>query len=248
MIFKNISVKNFYILIFLSLFIVLNFSFNSFSQTAGQVPGSSLGLNSDADLWRYIRQGNSGDTQIGQLGSELSAVMIQSEGDNWRSIRNGPLSRYGAYGLIGMLILLAWFYSYRGRIKVAKGFSGKTITRFKAIERFSHWLMAGSFVVLALTGLNMVYGKFVLLPIIGPDAFSALTVGGKYAHNFLAFAFMVGLAMSFVCWVTHNIPSKLDIEWLKQGGGLFSDDAHPPARKFNAGQKIIFWAVMLGGL
>ena len=35
----------------------------------------------------------------------------------------------------------------------------------------------------------MVYGKFVLLPIIGPDAFSALTVGGKYAHNFLAFAF-----------------------------------------------------------
>ena len=109
MIFKNISVKNFYILIFLSLFIVLNFSFNSFSQTAGQVPGSSLGLNSDADLWRYIRQGNSGDSQIGQLGSELSAVMIQSEGDNWRSIRNGPLSRYGAYGLIGMLILLAWF-------------------------------------------------------------------------------------------------------------------------------------------
>ena len=177
MIFKNISVKNFYILIFLSLFIVLNFSFNSFSQTAGQVPGSSLGLNSDADLWRYIRQGNSGDSQIGQLGSELSAVMIQSEGDNWRSIRNGPLSRYGAYGLIGMLILLAWFYSYRGRIKVAKGFSGKTITRFKAIERFSHWLMAGSFVILAITGLNMVYGKFVLLPILGPDAFSALTVG-----------------------------------------------------------------------
>lgn len=248
MIFKNISVKNFYILIFLSLFIVLNFSFNSFSQTAGQVPGSSLGLNSDADLWRYIRQGNSGDSQIGQLGSELSAVMIQSEGDNWRSIRNGPLSRYGAYGLIGMLILLAWFYSYRGRIKVAKGFSGETITRFKAIERFSHWLMAGSFVILAITGLNMVYGKFVLLPILGPDAFSALTVAGKYSHNFLAFAFMIGLVMSFFCWVTHNIPSKLDIEWLKQGGGLFSDNAHPPARKFNAGQKIIFWAVMLGGL
>ena len=79
------------------------------------MPGSSLGFNSDADLWRYIREGNKGNTQ---LKNEMSAVMIQSEGDNWRSIRNGPLSRYGAYGLIGIIILLAWFYSYSGRIKV----------------------------------------------------------------------------------------------------------------------------------
>ena len=245
MFFKNANIKKISFTLFVSFFIILNLNFTSYSQTSGEVPGASLGLNSDADLWRYIRGGNKGQTQ---LGSELSAVMIQSEGDNWRSIRNGPLSRYGAYGLIGMLILLVWFYSYRGRIKVAKGFSGRTITRFRAIERFSHWLMAGSFVVLAITGLNMIYGKFVLLPIIGPDAFSALTVGGKYAHNFLAFAFMIGLGMSFICWVTHNIPSKLDIEWLKQGGGLFNENSHPPARKFNAGQKIIFWAVMLGGL
>ena len=166
---------------------------------------------------------------------------------NWRSIRNGPLSRYGAYAIIGMIILLAWYYSYKGRIKVSKGFSGETITRFRAIERFSHWLMAGSFVVLALTGLNLIYGKFILMPILGPEIFSVITTGGKYAHNFLSFAFMLGLGMSFVCWVSHNIPSKLDIQWLRQGGGLF-DDSHPPARKFNAGQKIIFWAVMLGGL
>ena len=244
MLLQNSLLKKLGLTFILSLFLVLNFNFASYSQTSGEVPGASLGFNSDADLWRYIREGNKGNTQ---LKNEMSAVMIQSEGDNWRSIRNGPLSRYGAYGLIGIIILLAWFYSYRGRIKVAKGFSGKTILRFKAIERFSHWLMAGSFIVLALTGLNMLYGKMILLPILGPELFSTITLAGKYAHNYLAFAFMVGLGMSFVCWVSHNIPSKLDIDWIQQGGGLFDEKSHPPARKFNAGQKVVFWAVMLGG-
>ena len=141
---RNTIMKKIILIFLFSFYMIFNFNFVSHAQTSGEVPGATSGLNSDADLWRYIRQGNKGNTQ---LGNELSAVMIQSEGDNWRSIRNGPLSRYGAYGIIGILILLAWYYSYKGRIKVSKGFSGKTITRFKAIERFSHWLMAGSFVV-----------------------------------------------------------------------------------------------------
>ena len=202
------SMKNIFLTMIFSFFIISNFNFVSFAQTSGQVPGASSGLNSDADLWRYIRGGNKGNTQ---LGNELSGVMIQSEGDNWRSIRNGPLSRYGAYAIFGIIILLAWYYSYKGRIKISKGWSGETITRFKAIERFSHWLMAGSFIILAVTGLNLLYGKFILLPILGPETFSIITIAGKYAHNFLSFAFMLGLGMSFVCWVSHNIPSKLDI-------------------------------------
>ena len=242
---QRLNLKSIGIFIFITLTFIMSLNSLSMAQSVGEVPGSSLGLNSDADLWRFIREGNKGNTQ---LGNELSAVMIQSEGDNWRSIRNGPLSRYGTYGIIGILILLAWFYSYRGRIQIKGGFSGNTILRFKAIERFSHWLMAGSFIVLAITGLNMLYGKYILLPVIGPEAFSSFTMAGKYCHNFIAFAFMVGLGLSFICWVTHNIPSKLDIEWLKQGGGMFDEKLHPKARKFNAGQKIIFWAVMLGGL
>ena len=245
MIFKNISVKNFYILIFLSLFIVLNFSFNSFSQTAGQVPGSSLGLNSDADLWRYIRTGNAGSTQ---MKDQLSAVMIQSEGDNWRAIRNGPVTLYGGIGLLAIIGVLFAFYMYRGKIKVDSGLSGDTILRFAAIDRFAHWLMAGSFVLLALTGLNLMYGKYILLPIFGPEIFTAITIGGKYIHNYLAFAFMLGLVLAFVLWVRHNIPNKVDWEWIKMGGGIFKAGLHPPAKKFNAGQKMIFWITMIGGL
>ena len=215
------------------------------AQTSGQVPGQALGLNSDADLWRFIREGNAGNIS---MQNELAAVMIQSEGDNWRAVRNGPISIYGAAGVIGMIVLLAGFYSWRGRIKIDAGPSGKVIERFGSLDRFSHWLMAGSFVILALTGLNLLYGRYVLLPILGPEAFSLLTTAGKFAHNYLSFAFMAGLVLSFLLWVKHNIPSKIDIQWLKAGGGIFVKGAHPPAKKFNAGQKMIFWIVMLGGL
>ncbi|MFZ9136013.1 MAG: formate dehydrogenase subunit gamma, partial [Candidatus Puniceispirillaceae bacterium] len=215
------------------------------AQVNGEVPGTALGIKSDTDLWRFVRTGNAGSTQ---MKDELSAVMIQSEGDNWRAFRNGPLSIYGAYGLAGIIGLLVVFYMVRGRIRIDAGPSEDKILRFGTIDRFAHWLMAGSFVVLGITGLNMLYGRYVLLPVLGKDTFATITAFGKYAHNYLAFAFMVGLALSFVLWVRHNIPNKLDLKWLAMGGGIFAKGVHPPARKFNAGQKIIFWAVMIGGL
>ncbi|MEX0503809.1 formate dehydrogenase subunit gamma [Alphaproteobacteria bacterium LSUCC0719] len=222
-----------------------NLPADAVAQQAGAVPGDSLGLNSDSDLWRFVRTGNAGSTQ---MKNELSAVMIQSEGDNWRAFRNGPISAFGAIGLIVVIFVLGLFYMVRGKIRIDSGPSGDTILRFGTIDRFAHWLMAGSFVILGITGLNMLYGRYVLLPVIGKDAFAALTAAGKYAHNFLAFAFMVGLALSFILWVRHNIPNKVDLQWIKMGGGIVKKGVHPPAKKFNAGQKIIFWAVMIGGL
>jgi formate dehydrogenase subunit gamma len=215
------------------------------AQQQGEVPGQSLGLSSDSDLWRYVRTGNAGSTQ---MKNELSAVMIQSEGDNWRAFRNGPLSNVGAFAVMGIIGLLVVFYFIRGKIRIDAGPSGDTILRFGVVDRFAHWLMAGSFVVLGITGLNLLYGRYILLPVIGKDAFAAFTTFGKYAHNYLAFAFMAGLALSFVLWVRHNVPNRGDLAWLKAGGGIFKKGVHPPARKFNAGQKIIFWAVMIGGL
>ena len=215
------------------------------AQSQGEVPGASLGIKSDTDLWRYVRTGNAGTSQ---MKNELAAVMIQSEGDNWRAFRNGPLSVYGAYVLAGIIGLLVVFYVVRGRIRIDSGPSDERIQRFGPIDRFAHWLMAGSFVVLAITGLNLLYGRYVLIPIFGKDAFATITTFGKFAHNYLAFAFMAGLALSFLLWVRHNIPNKLDLKWLAMGGGIFVKGVHPPARKFNAGQKVIFWAVMIGGL
>lgn len=217
----------------------------AFAQEQEQVPGGSLGNSSDADLWRAIRRGEKFTTS---LPDERAGVLIQSEGDNWRAFRNGPLSTYGAWGLLGIIALLALFFVIRGRIRIEHGWSGRKVTRFNALDRFAHWLTATCFVVLALTGLNMLYGRYLLRPLIGPDLFSALMLGGKYAHNFLAFGFMLGLVLMFVLWVWYNFPNRYDLIWLTKAGGLLSKHSHPPAKKFNAGQKLLFWLVILGGI
>ena len=213
--------------------------------TAGNVPGGHLGNQSDSEFWRAIRQGEQGTVSI---PDKQAGRMIQSEGDNWRAIRNGPVTVAGAWIILGMIALLALFFLLRGRIKIDDGPSGRIVIRFNGLERFAHWLTASSFIVLALTGLNILYGRNVLLPILGPDIFAAITLAGKYAHNYLAFAFMVGIALMFVLWVWHNFPNKYDLEWIALGGGMVSKGTHPPAKKFNAGQKLIFWAVILGGV
>ena len=214
------------------------------SPVGGQVPGDALGTTSDSDFWRAVRNGAAGTVSI---PDKKAATLIQSEGDNWRAFRNGPLSTYGAWLLLGTLIVLALFFLVRGRIKVDAGLAGQTITRFNDIERMGHWLLAVSFVILGLTGLNILYGRYVLLPLIGPDAFSAITIFGKWVHNYIAFAFIAGLVMVFVMWVVHNIPNRHDLVWLAKGGGLLTK-SHPPAKKFNAGQKILFWLVILSGV
>ncbi len=200
---------------------------------------------SASDIWKAIRKGRTGlvsipDSKAGQL--------IQSEGEVWRNFHNGYLTVYGAYALLGTIVFLSLFFLLRGRVRIDDGFAGVTVERFGILERFSHWLMAGSFIILALTGLNMLFGRHVLLPVIGKPAFADLTMWGKYAHHYVAFAFMGGAILAFLQWVVHNIPGPSDVKWLLAGGGLFTPGKHPPSKKFNAGQKIIFWLVVLGAL
>ena len=214
------------------------------SPLAGNVPGDNLGTASDSEIWRAVREGIQGNVSI---PNKQAGVMIQSEGDNWRAWRNGPITTGGVWGMLGIVGLLALFFVFRGRVRIDGGLSGKTIERFNEFERFAHWLTAVSFILLALTGLNLLYGRHVLLPVLGPDFFAALTLGGKYVHNYVGFAFMAGLVLMFVLWVRHNLPHKSDLIWVEQLGGLVIKGLHPPAKKFNFGQKCVFWIVILGG-
>lgn len=216
------------------------------AQTQGNVPGRALGNLSDAEMWRAVRKGIRGtvtipDAKAGQL--------VQSDGDTWRAAKNGPLAQAGGWTLLAIVIIVALFYLLRGRIAIDGGADpqGRTIERFNALERFTHWLTASSFIILSLTGLNVSYGRYVLKPILGADLFAATTYYGKLAHNYIAFAFMLGIVLMFVLWVGKNIPHMRDIKWLLVGGGLFSKGVHPDAGRFNGGQKIIFWSVVLGG-
>ena len=215
------------------------------AQVEGKPPGSSLGSTSDSDLWRTLRGGFQGKVSF---TDKQKGVAIQSEGDNWRNVRNGPLSVYGGWLMLAVIVVLVLFRLVRGQIKIDDGPAGRTIERFNALERATHWLTASSFIVLALTGLNVLYGRYVLKPVLGADVFASLTYYGKITHNYIAFAFMLGIAMMFVMWVRHNIFDGTDLKWIAKGGGMFSKGVHPPAKRFNFGQKVIFWVVILGGL
>ncbi|MBK8909409.1 MAG: formate dehydrogenase subunit gamma [Rhodospirillales bacterium] len=218
----------------------------AYAQTEGRVPGNALGGISDAEMWRDVRQGVKGTVSI---PDKKLGTLVQSEGDNWRAWRNGPILVVGAIAFWVMFFVVFGFYMIRGKVRIKRGKSGRKVLRFGFIERFGHWLTAGSFLVLAATGVNMLYGKFVLIPLLGPQAFSTITQYGKYIHNYVAFAFMAGLVLIFVLWVKDNIWDQYDWGWIKKGGGLLFPTAHPAAAKFNFGQKTVFWAVMVfGGL
>jgi formate dehydrogenase subunit gamma len=180
------------------------------------------------------------------IPDKRASVLIQPAGRVWDHFHEVTLHWLGAIILLGMIAVLALGYWLFGKIRISSGRSGKKVKRFSAFERFSHWLTAVSFVVLALTGLNITFGKLLLLPLIGPEAFSALAQAGKYAHNFVGFSFMAGLFLIVVLWLKDNVPKRVDIDWLKQGGG-FIRSKHAPAGRFNAGEKMVFWLALGAG-
>ena len=205
----------------------------------------TLGGASDPDLWRGMRF-NAADITT-QARGPASDVLIQDRGMWWLQFREGPLLTYGGYLLLGTIGFLALFFLIRGRVKIDGEKTGRRIERFKNFERFGHWLLAGSFILLGITGLISLMGRKFLIPTIGHEAYALIAGASKWVHNNVSWAFMLALVMVFVMWVIHNFPDKTDIKWIAKGGGLFGG-GHPPAKKFNAGQKLIFWSVIvLGG-
>lgn len=207
-------------------------------------PPVGLTDSNDAELLRALR-GAQGSVTIPDA---KAGTLIQPQGRGWRQTMEGTIRSLGTWLVLGMLAILIAFFLLRGRIAIEAGASGRVVQRFNSVERFVHWFTASSFIVLALTGLNVTFGRHVLLPLLGPDLFSNMSLAFKYAHNYVAFAFMIGVVLTFIIWVVYNLPSRHDLEWIAAGGGLFGRGEHPPAGKFNAGQKLVFWSVVLGGI
>lgn len=221
--------------------------------TAAAVPAQAQQVNPTADSVREqqfldVLKGNPSAELQGRITipDQRAATLERPAGRDWRAFHQGTMLRIAAIAVLGTLVVLVAFYLIRGRIRLETGPSGRTMTRFNAFERFMHWLTAACFIVLALSGLNVTFGKHLLLPVIGPQAFTNISVVAKWAHNFLAWPFMAGVALMFVVWVKDNIPSTVDIRWFTAGGGIIGK-AHPPARRFNGGQKALFWLVVVGG-
>ena len=183
---------------------------------------------------------------LGTIPDTKSYVLEHPAGRDWQYFHNVTLRWIAAIAIVGLFAVLVIFYLVRGSVKLESGFSGRKIVRFNWFERFVHWMTAVCFIILGLTGLNITFGRPLLLPLIGADNFTAWSEWAKYAHNFLSFPFTIGVVLIGLIWFAGNIPNRVDVEWLKEGGGIVGDN-HPAADRFNAGQKVVYWVVVLGG-
>jgi formate dehydrogenase subunit gamma len=218
---------------------------DSNAQRARSQPGNN------APFWRAVREsGNQAGTT--NLPGAEKGVLIQpfvqypgsrytNAGEAWRQVRNRWIIPYGGALLLIIAGAIALFYWRKGALGGQEADTGRLIERFTPFERSAHWANAGAFTILAVSGLVMAFGKFILLPIIGGTLFGWLTYALKTAHNFTGPVFAVSLVIVIVTFIRDNIPDRTDLTWLAKGGGLLG--AHEvPSHRFNGGEKLIFWA------
>lgn len=192
----------------------------------------------NAPTWRDVRSGKEEYTSV--KGRE-TGVLVQTYGETWRQLKNGWITPIVGWLIAAVLVVIGAFYRWRGAIKVQGAATGRLIQRFTPLERYVHWVVGISFAILGVTGLVMMLGKYVLLPVIGYTLFAWLAQLSKHLHNFAGPVFAVSLVVFIVMFVKDNLPRLYDIGWLLKLGGMVSGQ-HVPSGRFNAGEKLWFWA------
>jgi formate dehydrogenase subunit gamma len=198
------------------------------------------------ELWRNVRQRGvdiSGQTQVKGVDS---GVLINKSGEDWRQYRMDMLAPYGAYLMGGILGLIVLFYFIRGTLPIPGGYSGKKILRFTLNERMVHWFTVIIFWILGVTGLILLYGRMVLIPLLGPEGFSLTASASKEVHNLIGPLFLIAMIALIITFIKDNFYSKGDLKWLFKAGGLLG--GHVSAGRFNAGEKIWYWLAGFLGL
>ena len=210
----------------------------------------------NAPMWRGVAAGMEGVSSLPRSEAPEAGILIQAPvqypgsrmttaGEAWRQVRNNWIIPYGGALFLIVLGAIAIFYFTKGTIKLHGQDTGRKIERFTPFERSAHWSNAIAFCILAISGLVMAFGKFILLPIIGGTLFGWLSYALKTLHNFAGPVFAVSLLIVLLTFVRDNWPQRGDLNWLLKGGGLVGSAVDPPSHRFNAGEKIVFWGGVL---
>lgn len=203
--------------------------------------------NPGTDLWRGVRQAQRGVTQVKGLEA---GVLVSDTGQWWREMRNDQVRTYGGWALFLVFILIVVYHAVTGGgVRLEHGRSGQTVLRWSLFERTLHWFTATLFLVLALTGLSLLFGRIVLIPLLGLQGFGGFAQVARALHNYLGPFFVLGVLAMLIVWVKDNMPNRTDLQWLAKGGGFFGKGQHPHAGRINAGEKIMtFWGMATIGI
>ena len=134
------------------------------------------------------------------LPDRKACTLDQPRGRDWQWFYQTVLRLVGGLAILGLIAVVIAFYLIRGPVRMSHGRTGRVMVRFSAFERFVHWVATVCFIILALSGLNITFGKDLILPLVGPEAFSALTRWGQSAHNYLSFPFTLSGGI-FLMWI-----------------------------------------------
>lgn len=212
---------------------------NAIAQEAGAA------TNPRSNYWRAVKEGVSGYSAV---SGQESNVLIQMNGTGWQQMRDGPIATKLPWIIAGVAGLLLLFHLFGGRSKLDKPRSGRKIKRWSWLDRLVHWVTAISFIALAITGISMLIGKNLLIPLLGKAGFASWAQFSLQSHNVLGPVFAVGITLMIVMWIWYNFPTRVDMAWLKSAGGMFSKSSHPSAGRMNAGEKIWFWLLATLGV
>jgi len=212
------------------------------AQTAPPSDPWAADINPRSEVWRDGREATEGVSQVKAYGAN---VLMQSGGENFRQIRMGPVSTYLPWYLALMIGAVALFYIISGGGERLEETSGKRVPRWTAFDRALHWFVSILFLVLAITGLSLLFGRAVLIPLMGPEGFAAWAMASKNIHNYGGAFFTVGVVLMIVAWMKYNIPNATDVKWLLKGGAF---GKHLPAGRMNGGEKAWFWVNVGGGI
>jgi len=228
--------------------ILLTISIPAISQTVAITEEEGLLIKSPgAELWREVRQRDSAIEGTSQVKGVDSGILINPQADRWARFRVGKLVEYGQIALVVVAALILLFYSVRGKVRIEGGLSGKMVFRFSDYERVLHWVLAIIFIFLAVTGLTLLFGRTLLIPVLGHDIFSVLASSSKEGHNLFGPIFLVSLLLMLFSFVKRNIYARGDMTWLLKGGGMIGK-SHASGGFFNMGEKTWYWIVILIGL
>jgi len=216
------------------------------------VAGSSIdggivgGQNSRSQYWRAVAEGVSGVSTV--KGQEAN-VLVERSGTYWEQFRRGTIAPVLPWAIVAMALVLVLYHAVFGRAKLDRPLSGRRVPRWSWFNRLLHWCTAVTFIALTVTGLSMLIGRELLIPVLGKAGFAAWAQASIQVHNVIGPLFSVCIGLMIVCWVWSNFPNRVDLAWLKAGGGMFSKGSHqhPSAGRFNAGEKLWFWLLVVGG-
>ncbi|HUJ76111.1 MAG TPA: formate dehydrogenase subunit gamma [bacterium] len=174
------------------------------------------------------------------LRASLNVANFPRQVDMFMDLRQSALIPSFAIAILVFIVLSLGHMVVIGRKDMSIRDAGDAIPWWTLFERIIHLILAVSFVILAITGLSITFGRYLG----GGEG----TLVMRLLHEYSGFVFTPCVIIVALMWTRHAIPRAYDMAWFSKLGGYLGYKGQLKSEKFNAGQKFWYWIVIIAGL